>query len=92
MKETRAHYVIDRFEDQEWAVLERDDGLTFNVPLGWLPEEAQEGHVLGLSFERGKKISTLHLFLDAEETRRRLEGARERREGLPKGPQGDIEL
>ena len=88
----RAHYTIDRFEDDGWAVLEKDDGATFNVPSEWLPEEAQEGHVLGLSEERGKKTSTLHLFLDAEETERRLEAARERREGLPRGPQGDIEL
>ena len=88
----KAHYAIDRFEDDGWAVLEKDDGATFNVPSGWLPEEAQEGHVLGLSFEGGKKTSTLHLVLDAEETERRLEAAREGREGLPKGPPGDIEL
>ena len=25
------HYAIDRFEDNGWAVLEREDGETFNV-------------------------------------------------------------
>ena len=92
MKETRAHYTVDRFEDNGWAVLERDDGLTFNVPLWWLPEEAQEGHALALSSERGTKTSLLHFTVDAEETKRRLEEARERRKGLPRGPQGDVEL
>ncbi len=36
-------YLIERFEDDGWTVLERPDGLTFNVPSEWLPEERVTG-------------------------------------------------
>ena len=86
------HYVIDRFEDNGWTVLEREDSVTFNVPRGWLPEEAQEGHVLTLELDTEGKESRLHFTLDEQETARRNEAGSELRASLPKGPEGDIEL
>ena len=35
------NYVIDRFEDNGWTVLERSDGETFNVPKEWLPKRLE---------------------------------------------------
>ena len=85
-------YIIDRLEDNGWAVLEREDGETFNVPSDWLPEEAQDGHVLTVELDMEGKESRLRFVLDDEETARRREDAKARWEGLPKGPEGDIEL
>jgi hypothetical protein len=85
-------YLIERFEDNGWTVLEREDGELFNVPNAWLPEGAQEGHVVALDAEVSGKESRLHFTLDATETERRREEARARWEGLPKGPEGDLEL
>ncbi len=90
--ELQAQYVIDRFEDNGWAVLERDDGQTFNVPLEWLPEGAQEGHVLSLVIEPQPQTARLRFDIDRETTERRVEEARGLRESLPKGPRGNIDL
>lgn len=85
-------YTIDRFEDNGWAVLEREDGETFNIPADWLPEDAQDSHVLTLELDTQGKESRLRFVLDDEKTARRREDAKARWEGLPKGPEGDIEL
>lgn len=85
-------YVIDRFEDNGWTVLERDDSQTFNVPSDWLPDEAQEGHVLDLELDTESKKSRLTFVLDSVATEKRRQSAGELREGLPKGPEGDIDL
>lgn len=39
-------YIIDRFEDNNLAVLETDDGTTVDVPRTQVPPEAKEGDVL----------------------------------------------
>ena len=88
----KAHYTLDRFEDGNWAVLERDDGVTFNVPSWWLPDEAQEGHVISLSAQPGAKALELTFAIDEAVTKERLSGAREQRERLPRGPEGDLDL
>lgn len=85
-------YTIDRLEDNGWTVLEREDGLTFNVPSDWLPDEAQDGHVLTLEADTESKESRLRFVIDEEASARRREDAKARWEGLPKGPEGDIEL
>lgn len=38
-------YTIDRFEEN-FAVLEREDFSTFNIPINQLPQEAKEGDVV----------------------------------------------
>ncbi|MGL4609044.1 MAG: DUF3006 domain-containing protein [Trueperaceae bacterium] len=42
-------FVLERFEDNGWAMLERDDGELCQVPRAWLPSAAREGHVLAIS-------------------------------------------
>ena len=86
------HYAIDRFEENGWAVLERPDGQTFNVPREWLPEDTSEGDVLRLELATQSDASRLLLVVDRAEERRRRENAEERRARLPKGPEGDLEL
>jgi hypothetical protein len=92
-------YVLERYEDGEWAVLEREDGATFMVPRFWLPK-AREGDVLivqqlpdlsayGLGDEPS---STLDIYVDEAETARRKAAASALRARLPKGPEGDLEL
>ena len=86
------HYTIDRFEDNGWAVLERPDGQTFNVPREWVPEDANEGDVLRLELATQSEASRLLLVVDRAEGHQRRENAEERRARLPKGPEGDLEL
>jgi hypothetical protein len=91
-------WTIDRFEEDEWAVLESDDGESVRVPAIWLPSAAREGQVLRL--ERGAedglsaepKSVQLRFSLDEAETERRRGQAEEIRRSLPPGPEGDIEL
>ncbi len=45
---SRQTWIVERFEDNGVAVLERGDGTTFDVPLEWLPEGVEERHVLSL--------------------------------------------
>ena len=87
-------YVIERFEDNGWAVLERPDGELFNVPQEWMPEGASEGDILRLSVGSSPDLitNTIQFTVDQEETERRLEAAQSRRASWRKGPSGDIEL
>jgi hypothetical protein len=89
---THARYVIDRFEDGGWAVLEREDGTSLDVPSEWLPEGAIEGHILTLSLEATAESSRLTFTIDSDATAQRLDELRKLRERLPKGPDGDFEL
>lgn len=86
------HSIIERFEDNGWAVLERPDGELFNAPREWLPIEAREGDVLRVDATSKGKASRVSFTVDATETAKRREVARELRDSLPKGPEGDIEL
>jgi hypothetical protein len=93
-------YVLERYEDGNWAVLEREDGATFNVPRAWLPSNAKEGDVLVVeklpdlsTYDlEDEPSSTLDIFVDEEETNRRRQKAKAARASLPKGPEGDLEL
>jgi hypothetical protein len=87
-----ALYVIDRFEDGGWAVLERQDGLGFNVPVEWLPQEAREGDILRLATTPEGKASYLRFKIDEAATEEQREHVEEIRSRLPRGPEGDIEL
>ena len=55
------HFFLDRYEDNDWAVLERPDGETFFVPVLWVPEAAVEGDVLRLEHTPDTEKSTLIL-------------------------------
>lgn len=87
-----SHFAIDRFEDNDWAVLERSDGETFNIPREWIPEDAGEGDVLRVDAASEGKASRLSLMVDAEEQAKRRKRIKERLDRLPKGPSGDFDL
>jgi hypothetical protein len=91
-------WAIDRFENDEWAVVESDDGLSARLPIAWLPSASSEGHVLrvelgaqdGLAEEPLSK--TVRFVIDESETELRRDRAEVTRRNLPRGPQGDFEL
>ena len=89
-------YVVDRFEDNNWVVLEREDGETFNVPRGWLSTYLKEGDVLKVKrledLREGVVQHFLYLEIDEEAVESRREQARLKRDELVKGPSGDIDL
>lgn len=90
-KSADQRYTVESFEG-EWAVLEVSVGETLNVPGAWLPKDAGEGDVLRVSLESGAGESAVRFTLDAEATQERRDSVRELREGLPKAPEGDLEL
>jgi hypothetical protein len=86
-------YIIDRFEDGDWAVLEADAQRRVTVLRSWLPASAREGDVLTLSEQdehAGAKILRFEVDMAARVVR--LEEARQLRQRLPEGPKDDISL
>ncbi len=86
------HVFIDRFEDNGWVALEREDRQTFNVPRDWLPEDAKEGDILKVDIASQGQASRISFTVDEEEKERRLEELRASREDRPVVPEGDLEL
>lgn len=91
-------YTLDRFEDNDLAVLEREDGQTFTLPKGWLPKNMKEGDVLKVEtaleleeLEPGE-LNAVYFERDKDATQERLERMKGIRAVLPKGPEGDITL
>jgi hypothetical protein len=87
-------YVIDRIEDDDWIVLEDEDGRTISVPRGWLPAGCREGDVLDLVLEPGEDGQLLHSKwrIDDEARAERAERVRALRDRIPRGPTGDLAL
>lgn len=99
-------WVVDRFEDGDLMILERDDGENFVLPRSWLPSGVEEGSVLRLELAKSghdrpaarpkaaaQEASTQLTFtVDNQETKRRRQERRDQRERLRKAPDGDIEL
>ena len=87
------HYIIDRFEGSEWAVLEDEQGKTFLVPRRWLPTQAREGDVVNET-EQSPDDDTVsfRLELDPKAREERVARVKWLREQLPRGPKGDISL
>jgi hypothetical protein len=86
-------YTIDRFEGSNWAVLEGASARTFTVPRDWLPSGAREGDIVTtLQTPHDTSATTVRFELDPEARDEQLAKARARREGLPRGPKGDISL
>lgn len=86
------YYILDRFEDNGWAVLESPDGQTFDVPQAWLPEDVREGDSLRFIQARSAEQSTLILQRDPEHSEERRQAAKELRDSIPKAPSGDFDL
>jgi hypothetical protein len=85
-------YVVDALESRELASLESDGGVRVVVPRAWLPVGAREGHVLTVERSEGNGRTTLLVEVDEGATEARRAAMRERREGIPKGPAGDLDL
>ena len=86
-------YTIDRFEDGGWALLAGDRGRTFAVPRGWLPAQAREGDVIGLTDrDPSPTVRILEFELDPDARADQRARATQLRDALPRGPKGDIAL
>jgi hypothetical protein len=85
-------YILERFEDNDLAVLEREDGELFQIPRSWLPTEARESYVLTLDVEPSSDVAWLTFSLDRNATQALREKISLLRARLPKGPEGDLEL
>ena len=86
-----SHYIIDRFEGTDWAVLEDEQERTFLVPKRWLPTNAREGDVVRET-EQSPDTDTISLRLQLDQGARDEYVARmqQKRDRLPKGPPGDV--
>ncbi len=83
-------YVIDRFEGEDWAILEDEHTASYRVPRRNLPPDAREGDVLvGLLGDGG---SSSALTVDPAARQERLARAEQLRNQLPRGPKGDLSL
>ena len=87
-------FVIDRFEDGEWAVLETSERRTIVIPRSWVPHTAREGDGLVVSegVDSPEGVRTLRVEIDVAARDIHLEKARRLKEGLPEGPKGDFTL
>ena len=79
---------IDRFEDNNLAVLETATKESLVLPMHWLPEGCNEGDVLNVLRDEG----TLSFTIDVEAKARASQEISNLRESLNKAPDGDIDL
>lgn len=94
------NFILDRFEDGGFVVLESPDGTTFSVPREWLPIDASEGDVLTARLlgeapdtgSGGHDAIRLEIRLDLAATEDRRARARGIRDRLPRAEEGDIVL
>lgn len=84
-------YTLDRFEDNDLAVLELHTGESRTVPRAHLPLEAREGDVLEdlLWYDRDGEV---RYRIDALETEKRRREVADLRASLPRADEGDLEL
>lgn len=86
-------FTVDRFEGPTWVVLEDERALSRTVPRAWIPAGTREGDVLSSLGELPEDTtSAVHLVLDVAATTARRRIAQDRRDRLPRGPEGDIRL
>ena len=84
-------YTLDRFEDNDLAVLETDDGTTLDVPRAQVPPEAKEGDVL-TELSESDLDGEVRFAVDFEATERRRREVSDFRASLPTVVEGDLEL
>lgn len=85
-------YTIDRFENGAWAVLEDEQAQILRVPRSSVPQGAKEGDVLTGSVIEAGRDGVPHFEIDAVATAERRTRAKGLRDGLQRGPKGDISL
>jgi hypothetical protein len=83
--------VIDRFEDNELAVLETPEGESLNILRSQLPWYASEGDVV-YPLPEDQWQGLVRFAIDEDETLKRLEEAQALRASLPQVDEGDLEL
>ena len=84
-------YTLDRFEDNNLAVLELGTGESRTVPRAHLPLEAREGDVLE-DLPWYDRDGEVRYRVDAAETEKRKREAADLRASLPQAEEGDLEL
>lgn len=82
-------YTLDRFEDNDLAVLEDGQGCSLIVPKAWLPSNLKESDSLSLNCEAQPSSSSLCFKLSKNT---KLESLESVRAALPAAPDGDISL
>lgn len=92
------HYVLDRIEGGEVAVLEDGEGSIISVPARWLPARAGEGDVLRVDAKQaeGEKEEgaavMLTFTIDPAATAARRDEAQRLRDALPRAADGDLSI
>ena len=84
-------YTVDRFDDNELAVLESEEKTLF-VPRAFLPVRVKEGDVLKLEQQLSDDETKLHFQLDIAATEGAQESTRSLRANLKRAPSGDLKL
>lgn len=85
-------YVIDRFEDNDLAVLETDDGESLDVPRAQVPPEAKEGDVL-VELPENELDGEVRYAVDFDLTEQRKGKVERLRHSIPTlSDEGDLEL
>ena len=84
-------YTLDRFEDNDLAVLETDDGTTLDVPRAQVPPEAKAGDVL-IGLAENELDGEIRYAVDFEATERRRREVSDLRASLPTVAEGNLEL
>jgi len=79
---------IDRFEDNDLAVLISENKKSYTVPRQWLPERCKEGDIL-LTLQSENNVSFV---VDVEATAAKQEELSELRASIPQALDGDIDL
>lgn len=87
-----AHYTLDRFEDNNLAILEDNRGCSLIIPKAWLPINTQEGDVLSLKQDTTHQSSQLSFALDKQASNKTLERLERLHASLPQAPEGDISI
>jgi hypothetical protein len=85
-------FVIDRFEDAAWVVLEGTSGADWVIPRSWVPVDANEGDVLRVVAMGEVGERHVVFIVDVEATQARRNHALRLREFLEPGPEGDLSL
>ena len=84
-------YILDRFEDNDVAVLETEDGTTVDVPRVHIPPEAHEGDVL-VELAENELDGEVRYAVDFDVTEQRRREVSDLRASIPTVDEGDIEL
>ncbi len=84
-------YIIDRFTDRGFAVLEGEDG-GLDLPRDLLPPGAREGDVLTVEGDLTHGEPDIAIAIDKEATAQRRATLRDKRNRLRRGPSGDLKL